>query len=51
MHSLITADGWVFPETKQRDTARPEFKIVAAVPRGNVLMRLDRQKLFGYEAA
>lgn len=51
VHSLISADGWVFPETKHRDTARPEFKIVAAVPRGNVLMRLDRQKLFGYSAA
>ena len=51
VHSLITADGWVFPDSRERDTARPEFKIVAAVPRGNVLMRLDRQKLFGYNAA
>lgn len=51
VHSLISADGWVFPESKQRDTARDEYKIVAAVPRGNVLMRLDRQKLFGYATA
>lgn len=48
VHSLITADGWVFPESRPRDTAKAEFKVVAAVPRGNVLMRLDRQKLFGY---
>jgi HD-GYP domain-containing protein (c-di-GMP phosphodiesterase class II) len=51
VHSLITSDGWVFPETKLRDTARPEFKIVSAVPRSNVLIRLDKQKLFGYTAA
>jgi HD-GYP domain-containing protein (c-di-GMP phosphodiesterase class II) len=51
VHSLISADGWVFPDAKARDTAKPEFKVVAAVPRGNVLMRLDRQKLFGYAAA
>jgi HD-GYP domain-containing protein (c-di-GMP phosphodiesterase class II) len=51
VHSVISGEGWVFPESMRRDTARPEFKIVAAVPRGNVLMRLDRQKLFGYEAA
>lgn len=35
VHSLISSDGWVFPETK---------------PRGNVMIRLDRQKLFGYVA-
>ncbi len=51
VHSLISADGWVFAECARRDTARPEFKIVSAVPRGNVLMRLDRRKLFGYAAA
>lgn len=51
VHSLISADGWVFPDTRPRDTAKPEFKVVAAVPRGNVLMRLDRQKLFGYATA
>ena len=48
VHSLISGDGWVFPESLARDTARPEFKIVAAVPRGNVLMRLDPRQLFGY---
>lgn len=51
VHSLVSADGWVFPETKPRDTAKSEFKVVAAVPRNNVMMRLDRQKLFGYAAA
>lgn len=51
VHSLISSDGWVFPDTKPRDTAKPEFKVVAAVPRGNVMMRLNRQKLFGYATA
>lgn len=51
VHSLVSSDGWVFPDTVPRDTARPEFKVVSAVPRGNVLLRLDRQKLFGYAAA
>jgi HD-GYP domain-containing protein (c-di-GMP phosphodiesterase class II) len=51
VHSLVSADGWVFPDSKPRDTAKAEFKVVAAVPRGNVLMRLDRRKLFGYAAA
>jgi len=51
VHSLISSDGWVFPDTKERDTAKTEFKIVSAVPRGNVMMRLNRQKLFGYAAA
>jgi len=51
VQSLISADGWVFPDSAPRDTAKAEFKVVAAVPRGNVLMRLDRQKLFGYAAA
>jgi HD-GYP domain-containing protein (c-di-GMP phosphodiesterase class II) len=50
VHSLISSDGWVFPETKPRDTSKPEFKVVSAVPRGNVMIRLDRQKLFGYVA-
>lgn len=48
VHSLVSADGWVFPDSKPRDTARPEFKVVSAVPRGNVLLRLNRQRLFGY---
>jgi HD-GYP domain-containing protein (c-di-GMP phosphodiesterase class II) len=51
VHSLISSDGWVFPDTKERDTSKTEFKIVSAVPRSNVMMRLDRQKLFGYTAA
>jgi HD-GYP domain-containing protein (c-di-GMP phosphodiesterase class II) len=51
VHSLISADGWVYPDTKPRDTARPEFKVMAAIPRGNVLLQINRQKLFGYAAA
>lgn len=34
VHSLASSDGWVFPDSKPRDTAKPEFKVVAAVPRG-----------------
>jgi len=51
VHSLISSDGWVFPDSKPRDTAKPEFKVVAAIPRGNVMTRLNRQKLFGYATA
>lgn len=51
VNSLISADGWLFPESKPRDTKQAEFKVVAAVPRGNVLIRLDRAKLFGYPSA
>ncbi|WP_306565137.1 HD-GYP domain-containing protein [Aquabacterium sp.] len=51
VHSLISSDGWVFPDAKLRDTTKPEYKVVAAVPRDNVLLRLNRQRLFGYVAA
>lgn len=48
-HSLISADGWVFPDPLVRDTARPEYKVITAVPRGNVMLSLNRQSLFGYD--
>jgi len=48
VHSLASADGWVFPDPVVRDTAKPEYKVVSAVPRGNVLLSLNRKKLFGY---
>lgn len=51
VHSLISSDGWVFPDSRPRDTGKPEFKVVAAVPRGNVLMQLNPQKLYGYVTA
>ena len=51
VHSLISADGWVFPDAKLRDTTKGEYKVVAAVPRDNVLLRLNRQRLFGYATA
>lgn len=51
VHSLISADGWVFPDAKQRDTSKSEYKVVAAVPRDNVLLRLNRPRLFGYATA
>ena len=34
-----------------RDTAKPEFKVTASVPRGNVMLTLNRAKLFGYATA
>ena len=51
VHSLISADGWVFPDSKLRDTAKAEFKVTASVPRGNVMLTLNRAKLFGYATA
>ena len=51
VHSLISADGWVFPDSKLRDTAKREFRITASVPLGDVMLSLDRAKLFGYATA
>ena len=51
VHSLISSDGWVFPDAKLRDTTKGEYKVVATVPRDNVLLRLNRHRLFGYVAA
>lgn len=48
VHSLSSADGWVFPEPVVRDTAKPEYKVLTAVPRSNVLLTLNRKQLFGY---
>lgn len=48
VHSLISADGWVFPDPVPRDTRRAEFKVTTAVAQGNVLVQLNRRKLFGY---
>ena len=48
VHSLISADGWVFPDPLPRDTRRAEFKVTSAVAHGNVLVQLNRGKLFGY---
>ena len=50
VQSLISADGWVFPDPHFRNTAKPEFKVVATVPRSNVMLHLDRKRLFGYQA-
>ncbi|MBP7132925.1 MAG: hypothetical protein KBA70_09200 [Aquabacterium sp.] len=51
VHSLISADGWVFPDSKLRDTAKVEFRVMASVPRGEVMLSLNRAKLFGYTTA
>ena len=51
VQSLVSADGWVFPDPLFRNTAKPEFKVVSTVPRSNVMLHLDRKRLFGYHAA
>lgn len=51
VQSLISADGWVFPDPHFRNTAKPEFKVVATVPRSNVMLHLDRKRLFGYQGS
>lgn len=47
--SLSNSEGMVMITPPWRDTARPEYKIVATVPRANVLVRLNRSALFGYD--
>ena len=37
------------PDPHFRNTAKPEFKVVATVPRSNVMLHLDRKRLFGYQ--
>jgi HD-GYP domain-containing protein (c-di-GMP phosphodiesterase class II) len=48
VHSLISADGWVYPDTKAVDTSAPTHKVVMAVPSSNVLVRINRNRLFDY---
>lgn len=50
VQSLISADGWVFPDPLFRNTAKPDFKVVSTVPRSNVMLHLDRKRLFGYQS-
>jgi hypothetical protein len=32
-----------------RDTANPLFKVMSTVPRSNIMVRLNRPRLLGYE--
>lgn len=50
VQSLVSADGWVFSDPHFRNTAKPEFKVVTTVPRNNVMLHLDRKRLFGYQS-
>lgn len=45
VHSLMREDGSTLPAALRRDTALPLFKVVAALPRGLVMVRLNRQQL------
>ena len=51
VQSLVSGDGWVFPEPVFRNTARTEYKVVSTIPRSNVMLHLDRKRLFGYAEA
>ncbi len=51
VQSLVSTDGWVFPDPLLRNTSKPEFKIVSTVPRSNVLLNLDRKRMFGYASS
>lgn len=51
VHSVMDRDGRLLPRPLARDTALPEFKVVAALPRGQVPLHLDRQMLFGHPGA
>lgn len=51
VHSIMNARGMVLSETVPRDTAQSDFKVMTALPRGSVMVKLNRSKLFGYAAA
>jgi HD-GYP domain-containing protein (c-di-GMP phosphodiesterase class II) len=46
--SLHDAEGMRYGVPIPRDTTDPTYKVVAAVPRSNVLIKLDRSRLLGY---
>lgn len=47
--SLCNSEGMVLMTPQWRDTARPEYKVMSTVPRANVMVRLNRPALFGYD--
>lgn len=48
VRSVMRKDASPLPQLVARDTTQPEFKVVAALPRGQVMLRLNRQMLFGH---
>ena len=50
VHSVMDREAQPLSVPLARDTAQPEFKVVAALPRGQVQLRLNRQMLFGHHA-
>lgn len=50
VNALTNPDGMLLPMPMPRNTALPANKILNAVARSNVLIKLDRSKLLGYPA-
>ena len=48
VRSVMDCDAHALPAPLARDTTEPAFKVVAALPRGQVPLHLDRQMLFGH---
>jgi HD-GYP domain-containing protein (c-di-GMP phosphodiesterase class II) len=46
--ALHDAEGMRYGAPIPRDTTHPDYKVVATVPRTNVLIKLDRNRLMGY---
>lgn len=50
VRALVPAQGLPHLDPIARDTANPAYKVISTVPRANILVRLNRPKLLGYEA-
>jgi HD-GYP domain-containing protein (c-di-GMP phosphodiesterase class II) len=46
VYSLTNTEGIAFAEPVKRDTRQPRFKVVAPVASANVMVRIDRARLF-----
>lgn len=46
VYSLANGDGVPFAEPVRRDTRADRFKVMAAVAAANVMVRIDRSRLF-----
>jgi HD-GYP domain-containing protein (c-di-GMP phosphodiesterase class II) len=51
VYSVASSNGRPLKEPVPHDTAVAAYKIVSALPRERVSLRINRQQLFGYEAA
>jgi hypothetical protein len=44
--TLLRADGTPYLMTQLTDTREPDHKVVAALPRGQVMLTLNRRRLY-----